>query len=104
MGDEHRAAIEIKIADNDWSVRDLETALRDQLVGQYLRDRSGKTGCLLLTYGGRKKSWQDPDTGARLDFDGLCARLKALARELEERHGFEIRLGVCGLDLRDPLR
>lgn len=105
MGDEHRAAIEIKITDNasDWSVRELEAALRDQLVGQYLRAWSGQAGCLLLTYGGRKNFWQDPDTGARLDFDGLCARLKMLAREIEAHHGFAIRLGVCGLDLRGPL-
>lgn len=98
----HRAAIEIKIADNDWSVRDLERALETQLVGQYLRHESTRAGCLLLTYSGRKTYWQDPHSGARLDFESLCDSLRDRARSIENDRGFDLRLGVFGLDLRDP--
>jgi len=100
----HRAAIEIKIADNDWSgsVRDLERALETQLVGQYLRHESTRAGCLLLTYSGRKTYWQNPDSGAHLDFESLCDRLRDHARSIEKNRGFDLRLGVFGLDLRDP--
>lgn len=41
-----KATIEIKIADKGWSVKDLERALREQLVGQYLCHDSCKAGCL----------------------------------------------------------
>ena len=39
-----RAAIEIKMAES-WTVTDLEQALRDQLVGQYLRYPTCRAGC-----------------------------------------------------------
>src|SRR5437588_3992315 len=41
---DQRAVIEIKIADQRWSLTDLEGALRNQLVGQYLRHQSCKAG------------------------------------------------------------
>jgi hypothetical protein len=40
--------IEVKDLESDWSLADLETALRDQLCGQYLRDRNHRHGVLLL--------------------------------------------------------
>mgnify|MGYP006276027537 CR=1 FL=1 len=52
---EHRAAIEIKIADRSgagWTIKELEEALETQLVGQYLRADTGRAGCLLLTFAG----------------------------------------------------
>src|SRR5258706_11818692 len=42
---DQKASVEVKIADS-WSVRELETALRNQLVGQYLRHEKGRAGCL----------------------------------------------------------
>lgn len=101
-GGEHRAAIEIKIADTRWSLGDLEKALETQLVGQYLRDDAGRAGCLLLTFNGDKDYWVDPASGAQLDFDAVCGRLKERAQQIEVQRGFQIRLGLFGLDLRDP--
>jgi hypothetical protein len=93
---EHKAAIEVKIADN-WSVVDLEDALRTQLVGQYLRHANCRAGCLLLTYSGKKGFWVHPQTRNRLTFRGLVDYLRQIANELEK--GDEIRLLVYPIDL-----
>lgn len=98
----HRAAIEIKIADKRWSLADFERALETQLVGQYLRDDAGRAGCLLLTFNGDKDFWNEPASGDQLSFEAVCDRLKERAQQLEAQRGFEIRLGIIGLDLRDP--
>jgi hypothetical protein len=94
--------IEVKIADDRWSATDLERALRDQLVGQYLRHDTCRAGCLLLTYNGVKDYWKHPKTGNRLGFPEVIEHLRSLAQSIERERG-EIRLGVCPLDLTDPL-
>lgn len=96
-----KAVVEVKITAK-WSGPDLEKALRDQLVGQYLRDANCKAGCLLLTYHGEEKHWEHPDTEERLDFSEMVAFLKDRARTLEEEHPHDIRLAVFGLDLTAP--
>ena len=100
---EQKAVIEVKLADDRWSTSDLEGALRDQLVGQYLRHENCKAGCLLLTYDGTKKYWLLPDTHERLDFNALLAYLREKAGALELDHRHTIRLAVFGLDLTDPV-
>src|SRR6185295_5862911 len=97
-----RAAIEVKIGDS-WSLRELEQAIRDQLLGRYLRDASRKTGCLLLTYHGRKKRWKHPETNQWLTFAEVVEHLKVLARSIEEQEGYGVRLGVVPIDLTDRL-
>lgn len=99
----HRAAIEIKIADKRWSISDFERALRNQLVGQYLRHENCKVGCLLLTYDGSKKYWQRGRTHERLSFQELISHLKGIAQRTIARSGDEYRLSVVGLDLTDPV-
>ena len=102
VGNDLQAVIEIKIADS-WTVTDLEKALSDQLVGQYLRHDSCKAGCLLLTYHGRKQSWEHPQTGTRLAFSNVVEHLSAIARDIEPERLDDIRVGVFGLDLTgDP--
>ena len=93
-----KAVLEVKIADNKWTLTGLEQALRDQLVGQYMRHPDRKAGCLLLTWHGRKRFWKRPDDKKRLDFPGIVEFLSDRAREVEtENPG--IRLSVFGLDL-----
>lgn len=97
-GSDLKAVLEVKIADNKWTLTDLERALRDQLVAQYMLDSDRKAGCLLLTWHGRKRFWQRPDDKKRLDFPGIVEFLSDRAREVEtENPG--IRLSVFGLDL-----
>ena len=93
--------MEIKIADNDWSLSDLEHALRKQLAGRYLRHSNCTAGCLLLTYHGRKKYWTDPDTRKHLVFRDVMSFLKEKATEIEREHRYHIRVAVFGLDLSD---
>jgi hypothetical protein len=100
---EQRAVIEVKIADERWSLRELELALRDQLVGQYLRSDTCRAGCLLLTYNGSKDRWKHFGSGRFLNFSQLLEWLRQIALEIERDSEFKVSLGVCGLDLRDPL-
>ena len=96
-----KAAIEVKIADK-WSMTDLERALRNQLVGQYLRHGSSKAGCLLLTYG-TNKYWKHPETGVHLSFPKVIDYLASVAKEIERDMAYGVRLKVYGLDLTDPV-
>ena len=99
---DQKAAIEVKIADRRWSVKDFERAMRNQLVGQYLRHENSKAGCLLLTYDGAKKYWKHPETGARLSFTATIDYLAGVARGIEQEMTYEVLLKVYGLDLTDP--
>ena len=96
-----KAAIEVKIADN-WTLTDLERALRNQLTAQYLRPSSRKAGCLLLTYHGRKRYWVHPETRKRLTFPELVALLNDKARVIETDSMHDVRIAAFGLDLTDP--
>ena len=101
VGGDQKVAVEIKIADNDWSLSDLEHALRKQLAGRYLRHSNCTAGCLLLTYHGRKKYWTDPVTRKRLAFRDVVSFLKEKATEIEREHRHHLRVDVFGLDLSD---
>ena len=96
-----KAVIEVKIADN-WTLINLERALRNQLTGQYLRHSSCKAGCLLLTYHGRKQYWVHPETRKRLTFPELVALLNDKARVIETDSMHDVRIAAFGLDLTDP--
>ncbi len=100
---DRKAVIEVKIADARWSLSDFELALRDQLVGQYLRHDTCRGGCLLLTYNGAKKFWNQPSTRRRLRFAEVIEHLRSLAQSIERERTYEIKLGVRALDLTDPL-
>ncbi|WP_310448072.1 hypothetical protein [Thiobacillus sp.] len=100
---DQKAVIEVKIADKRWSLSELESALRSQLVGQYLRHDGSKAGCLLLTYDGEKNYWKHPETRAHMNFREMVDFLEAAAEEMEREQNYGIRLKVYGLDLTDPI-
>ena len=101
-GVDQKVVLEVKIADKGWSLVNLEDALREQLVGQYLRHANCWGGCLLLTYHGRKTFWVHPDSKQRLSFSDVVGVLREKARALEREHQDRIRVEVFGLDLTDP--
>ncbi|HEX6903847.1 MAG TPA: hypothetical protein VF789_29320 [Thermoanaerobaculia bacterium] len=103
MHGEQRAVIEVKLADKRWSLTDLEQALRNQLVGQYLRHNTCQAGCLLLTYDGTKKRWRHPVRKTYLSFLEVAEHLSALAEIIEQELRHTVRLAVVPLDLTDPL-
>ena len=99
-----KAVIEVKIADR-WSLPQLQQALRNQLLGQYLRDSTCKAGCLLLTYHGRRQRWErqvHPGNKKRLTFSQVVGLLKEEARDIEQKNAYDVRLAVFALDLTDP--
>ena len=97
-----RAVVEVKIADKRWTLTDFQRALRNQLVGQYLRHRNCKAGCLLLTDHGRRTYWVHPDTRKHLKFLEMVEFLNNEARALEIETMHDVRVAVFGLDLSDP--
>ena len=101
INNDQKAVIEVKIAHKK-SLADLDKALHDQLVGQYLRASYCKAGCLLLTHHEETRSWKCPDTGVLLNFYDMVAWLNKKAEALEQEKQ-DIRLAVFGLDLTDPL-
>lgn len=71
-------ATEIKVAES-WTLSQLESALIEQLCGQYLRAQYGREGILLLVHQiPRPKGWELPD-GTYLSFEAVVQRLTLLA-------------------------
>ena len=95
-----KVVIEVKIADN-WTVNQLEMALREQLVGKYMRHARCKAGCLLLTYHGTKKHWIHPETGKRVKFSQLVEIMMDKARAIEMENQQDVHVTAFGLDLTD---
>jgi len=93
-----QAVIELKLANNGYSVVDLERALRDQLVGQYMRHEECRAGCLLVTMN-ESRTWRCPDNQSVLDFSCVLARLRNFAARLEAELNHQVRLAVVGIDL-----
>uniref|UniRef100_UPI0040574C7E hypothetical protein n=1 Tax=Candidatus Electrothrix sp. TaxID=2170559 RepID=UPI0040574C7E len=83
---EQKSVIEIKLAIKDrWTIADFQCALRNQLVGKYLRHETCKAGCLLLTCNGSKKYWQHPETKNQVYFPELIKLLQTEAKAIEDR-------------------
>jgi hypothetical protein len=96
-----KTVIELKLADN-WTVKELVRALENQLVGQYLRHVNCRSGCLFLSYHGRK-TWRNPETNQKMSFEDVVRYLKekALAHNLVKSG--DILLSVFGLNLTPPI-
>ena len=96
---EQQAVIEVKLGNNGYSVKDLISALEDQLVGKYMQHDNCRAGCLLITLA-QDRQWKHPDTGKMLSFEELLTFLSQKADELSDRMGHAIRVAVFGLDFR----
>lgn len=90
--------VEIKVADS-WSYNELCEALRDQLIGKYMRAHNASQGHLVLTYHGKKKTWLQPSSGKRLDFQVLVRALQEEADALVRADPSLERITVTGIDL-----
>ena len=99
---DHEAVIELKLAENRWSARDLRDAIGSQLVERYLVTENRSTGCLLVTLA-KDRAWEHPDSGARIDLSGLKTLLCEEAERVMDSRGRSVTLAVHILDLRNPL-
>lgn len=97
------AVIELKIGENGYSFSDLRDALHVQLVGKYMAPEHRRVGCLLISVA-TDRSWKDPDTGNRMEFEEVITRLDAEARALAASLGYGAFVAVRGLDLRPRRR
>lgn len=93
-------SIELKMSMR-WTIDKYIEALEKQLVGQYMRHRKATIGFLVIVLQEKNRFWKDPDTGGRVDFDGLLKILskKALALEAKNR---KLYLRVLGVDATAP--
>lgn len=96
FGDLGPVNIEIKIAEL-WSLTELEKALADQLVGQYMKDNKARHGVLLLVAARERKGWCllpdkiDKFSGLLLHLENKATALRAARPEIEG-------LRVIGID------
>ena len=68
--------IELKLLDKGWSGNDLCERLRNQLVGDYLREEGAGCGVMLLVWQGNKKDKRWIINGHRVALDKLACALK----------------------------
>ncbi|NKM63097.1 hypothetical protein GFL58_19195 [Rhizobium leguminosarum bv. viciae] len=72
---------------------------KNQLSGDYLRDRRSRRGVFLLIYRGEKRSWQYPDGTVSNSFRQLVEALTAHWRRLGAQYPNVEDLKVIGIDL-----
>ncbi len=92
-----QAVIEIKLANNGYSVTDFLTALEVQLVGQYMQHDTCRAGCLLITMA-EPRTWKHPDDGTSMSFAAVIDLLKAKAKALVADMNYSLCLEVVGID------
>jgi hypothetical protein len=88
-------AIEIKIAER-WSYNELASALRDQLVAQYLRDPSSRHGILAVASSGPSRTWIADGKPIR-SFSDLLESLRVEAERVCRESGMDA-ISVVGID------
>jgi hypothetical protein len=91
--------IELKIADNNWTVTSLKERLENQLCGDYLRDPRSNCGIFLVIYRGEKGSWEHPVTKENLNFAELLEILKEKANMIVASSSKIEAIEVIGIDL-----
>lgn len=93
-------SIELKMSKH-WPLVKYVEALEQQLVGQYMRHRKATTGFLVIVLQDKDRTWNDPTTGKKVDFNGLITILseKALELEAKDRRRY---LRVIGIDATEP--
>ncbi len=92
-------SVEVKDLESDWSLADLEEALRDQLCGRYLRDKGHRHGILLLVHRQqRPKGWLASD-GGFWTLQQVVAHLQKMADEIAARGPDAPDAGIVIIDV-----
>ncbi|MGD8171378.1 hypothetical protein ACQEXU_06955 [Vibrio sp. TRT 21S02] len=89
--------IELKLLDKEWSGPDLCERLRNQLVGDYLREESAGCGVFLLVSQNVSKKWLI--NGSRVGLDELAATLKCYWLEISHEYSGVDAIDVLVIDL-----
>lgn len=101
-----QGVIELKLGDKpNYSGSSLRDTLKDQIVTKYMAPENRRAGFLLVTVA-NERNWDHPETGEKLNTDGLRTMLEEEAekimRDMHEMGGV-LKLGVKVLDLRPRL-
>jgi len=96
--------IELKIADNGWTVNSLKERTENQLIGQYLRDQRSNCGIFLLVYRGKKNYWVHPNTRKQLNFSQLIFELSAFSDQLLLEKSSVEAIEIIGIDLTKRMK
>jgi len=95
-------AVEVKHGNKGWTVKDLEKALKKQLVQDYLKPITRRHGVLMISLH-TTRAWRDPETKESLSFDGLINRLQALSSSIMKNDHGPVSVNVFGLDCSDAI-
>lgn len=91
--------IELKLADKEsWTITSLRERLRNQLVGQYMRDIRSTYGIFLLIMR-KTKRWKTPATNQMISFDVLVELLNSEAKIIMEDLHDLLEIKIIGIDL-----
>ncbi len=93
-------AIEVKHSKR-WTVRQLDSALRNQLAEDYLKPEARRHGILVITHH-RARQWRDTDTNEHMTFPRLIACLSTTATTLTRNSVGAIEVKCIGIDSTDP--
>lgn len=90
--------VELKIA-HKWTGPQLFEKLKDQLCGDYLRDKHSTNGIYLLVHRGEQNTWQHPDSNKLLPFGELISALQCYANGIVASCPEISNIEVIGIDL-----
>ncbi|GAA0888894.1 hypothetical protein [Rhodanobacter soli] len=94
--------IELKLAETEYSVKDLSEALEVQLLQKYLAPEHRRVGCLLISIA-TNRQWRHPSDGHLMDITEVVALLNTQAKRLVDAVNGDVCLFVKALDLRARL-
>lgn len=90
-------AVEIKHGGKDWTVIDLEKALRKQLVEGYLKPVTRRHGVLVVSRH-TMRTWRDPQTKAVISFHDVIGRLQTLSTSIIRNELGPVEVYTFGID------
>ena len=90
-------AVEAKHGGKEWSTKQLEGSLRDQLAEDYLRPATRRYGVFVVT-NHRRRGWTHPATRKRLTFAQMIAYLNGVAAGIERNAVGDVAVTVIGID------
>jgi hypothetical protein len=94
-----QGVIELKLGER-YSTNQLMLAIREQLLGKYMRSDECRAGCLLVTVADKERQWEHPETKQRVGFEELIVLLNEHAVKCAAEVGGAATLMVRGMDLR----
>jgi hypothetical protein len=97
VGAQVEVAVEAKHGGKEWSTKQLEESLRNQLAEDYLRPVTRRHGVFVVT-NHRKRGWMHSATQKRLTFGEMIAYLNGVAAGLKRNSVGDIAVTVIGVD------